>query len=121
MQVALLGQVVHLKNIELSRYGNNALAVVANMDWGDGYTEPSKLSINLAEGPSAGQVVTSDMLAEDCFHCPNYSEHSAIFDAFLKAELIEVVAGPHPSGYVMIPVCRLTDKGLALVEMAPAE
>jgi len=111
MEINIFNGKADLQSINYSRYANGALAVVANVDFGEGYAEPMKMSVNLADD----QPITSDQLAVGEFHCPAYSEHEATFKALLEADLIEVVGGPHPSGYVMIDVCKLTAKGQGLV------
>lgn len=62
--------------------------------------------------PIATASVLLSNLKKDEIAIKDYSENTGMLEALLSAE---IVTEPHryvPSGFVMIPVCRLTNQGM---------
>ena len=96
---------------------NDALAVLVVIEYpgdedGPGEVESFPISINLdyAENP-----VKSKDLPKGQFFAKDYSEGTKIFNALVNEGLIEVVPDSSrvATGYVTVPICRLTEKGTA--------
>lgn len=94
-----------ITSIEKSVYKtNNALAMLANVEYDDGYKEQVAISVNLAE--------ESPNLPDGQFYAKNYSEGYPIFSTLIAAGWIETTGKETQSGYVTLPVCQLTDKAV---------
>lgn len=53
-------------------------------------------------------------VADDCIAIKDYSENEGMADTLTKMEIIGERVGEIPSGFVVIPVFKLTQKGLDL-------
>jgi len=51
-------------------------------------------------------------LEEDVVAIKNYSENKGMLKALMEAEIIDGIVGQVPQGYVLIPLCRLSEKVL---------
>lgn len=115
MKLTLYGEEVEFHGFELTQYNlNGALAVLARLVWPDEQRpEHVPISVNLYHG----QETESHQLGKDQFVAKAYSEGAQLFGALIEAKLIEVVPDTNlvKTGYVELPICRLTAKGRSLI------
>ena len=84
----------------------------------DRYQTNGNLALSVTsetEGPITTCTVNTDVtLPEDCIAVKNYSENEGMDKTLADMEIIGEHIGFIKSGWVVIPVYRLTDKGKAL-------
>lgn len=101
MKLEFLDTVVELKAIRKTMYTEGNLAVQADVLWeDDNHPETITFSVN----------VPTVRLGEGEFLAKNYSEGEPLYSALIGAGLIEPTGQEVPSGWVVLPVCRLTEK-----------
>jgi len=99
--------------LRLDRYrSNGALAVMADLQWGDGEVEPrNPVSMNLDHDDND---YASRKLQDGEFYAKSYSEGERLFNALIACGWIEVCGEPARSGFVRLARCRLTPKAVIL-------
>lgn len=71
--------------------------------------------VNEEDGPIVTPTVNpGEALDDDCIAVKNYSENTGMLDFLREHDIVGEVVRVIPSGWVEIPVCRLTEKGKAL-------
>ena len=71
--------------------------------------------INHAEGPIATVTVNpGEPVENDCIAVKNYSENAGMLDFLRDNGIVGETVRVINSGWVEIPVCRLTEKGLEI-------
>ncbi len=106
-----------VSGLELTKYSDGNLAIVAVILWDDGDKEKLTVSINLAHG----QPVQSKDLDEGGFFAKNYCQNERLYDTLLAtgwlvlvlvlvltactAQAATSVTGA--TGHVVVPACRI--------------
>lgn len=94
--------------ITLQEYASGGLAITAECQFEDDPSlhEPfATLSVNIPDQIS--------LLGPDEFFFKNYSENEAVFKAFVDAGYVELSGKVAHTGYVTVPVCKLTQKAIS--------
>lgn len=90
---------------------NGSLAIVASLRFDDGEFEQDAISVNLdhdINGYASRNLREGEFFGE-------VNNRKAYIDALVAAGVIEMTGQKAQSGFVTYPVCRLTDKGKALI------
>ena len=107
MQIKLYGDTVTVHSLTLSKYMNNdAMAVVAQVEYADGLKENLAISVNVNG--------VSEHLDEGLFAAKNYSEREEMYRELVEAKWIVPTGEVVPSGYVAAPICRVGDAAVVL-------
>lgn len=108
MKFDFMGTPVFVKGLGITTYADGNPALIGLLQWGeDDYPDEQTLSINI---PSEAGI-----LEEDEFFVKNYSEAVEIFNGLISLGLIAETGKSARSGFVSIPVCKLTQKGKDIV------
>lgn len=76
------------------------------------YMENGNLAIEVFEEGTGepmclATICLDDVLPENEAYIKDYSENEGILEAFVKAGIVEEVIGMEPSGFVLLPLCRI--------------
>ncbi len=108
MKFDFMGTPVFIKGLEVTKYADGNPALIGLLQWGDDdYPDEQTLSINVP--------ASSGLLGKDEFFIKNYSEAVEIYGGLISLGIITETGKTVQSGFVSIPVCKLTEKGKGLI------
>lgn len=92
-----------------STYASGQAALAVELLWPDAFPERVVVSVCLINDPPP----------ENCFWLKDWSENKNLANALIDAGLIEPEGTVCPTGFVLAPACRLTEKGRAVAKEMP--
>ena len=93
---------------------NNALAVLARLDYGDeSPTEEIPISVNLDHDEN---LHASNSLNPGEFYCKSWGEMIEIYEALVKSEWLVPTGTATKTGYVRAPICKIGEKAVVIGE-----
>jgi len=109
-----MGIPVVILSFRETEYNDGNKAILITQEWPPENFEPDP---NIEEmAVSVNIVEAAHVLEEGQFFLKDWSEAEPLAKALMDLELIEYSGVSIPTGYVMAPICRLSDKAKAMLK-----